>query len=176
MVNVENRRGVRVIAVFEGVKAILLLGAAAGMLTLFDKNLQETAEHWIRHLHLNPAHHLWHSFLTWIGGVDNKKLVTFAACAGLDASLRLVLAVGLWRQRSWAEWLTLVVVSVYIPFEVLTLVHRFALLKIALLAVNLAIVVYLAWVLWQRRGARKRAAAPAPFSPSRRAGRPQMGD
>jgi len=56
----------------------------------------------------------------------------------------LVEGVGLLRRRRWAEWLTVVVTASFIPFEIYELVRHPGAGKVAALALNLAIVVYLA--------------------------------
>jgi len=52
-------------------------------------------------------------------------------------------AVGLWYQRRWAEYLTFVVTTVFIPLEVYELTATVSWFKLVALIVNLAIVVYL---------------------------------
>ena len=65
-----------------------------------------------------------------------------AALAGY-AVLEGVEAVGLWYQRRWAEYLTFIVTTSFIPLEVYELIHKFTPLKVFALVVNLAIVIYL---------------------------------
>ncbi len=52
-------------------------------------------------------------------------------------------AVGLWLQRRWAEYLTLIATSALLPLEIYELTQRLSPLKIFTLIINLAIVVYL---------------------------------
>lgn len=52
-------------------------------------------------------------------------------------------AIGLWRQRRWAEYLTFVATTLLLPVEVYELAHRTTPLKIVALVVNLAVVIYL---------------------------------
>ena len=52
-------------------------------------------------------------------------------------------AVGLWYQQRWAEYLTFIVTTSFIPLEVYELIHKFTAFKIFALVVNVAIVVYL---------------------------------
>jgi uncharacterized membrane protein (DUF2068 family) len=59
------------------------------------------------------------------------------------AVLEGVEAVGLWRQKRWAEYLTLVATALFIPLEVYEIVHKGSPLKVVALVVNVAIVVYL---------------------------------
>lgn len=52
-------------------------------------------------------------------------------------------AFGLWYQRRWAEYLTLLVTASLLPLEVYELVQRLSVLKTMTLLINLAIVAYL---------------------------------
>ncbi len=59
------------------------------------------------------------------------------------ALLEGVEAVGLWLQRRWAEYLTFIATSVFLPLEVYELAHKLTPFKVFALIVNVAIVVYL---------------------------------
>jgi uncharacterized membrane protein (DUF2068 family) len=61
---------------------------------------------------------------------------------GLYAALVLVQAIGLWQNRAWAKGLVLATAGMSVPVEVYELGHRFTLLKLALLVVNLIIFGY----------------------------------
>jgi uncharacterized membrane protein (DUF2068 family) len=52
-------------------------------------------------------------------------------------------AVGLWFQRRWAEYLTFVVTTSFVPLEVYELVHKLTPFKVFALILNVAIVIYL---------------------------------
>jgi uncharacterized membrane protein (DUF2068 family) len=63
-------------------------------------------------------------------------VLSYAVLEGIEA-------IGLWFQKRWAEYLTFVATTVFLPLEVYELVHRLTPLKVVALIVNLAIVVYL---------------------------------
>lgn len=52
-------------------------------------------------------------------------------------------AVGLWYQRRWAEYLTLLVTASLLPLEVYELTQRLSILKMITLIINVAVVAYL---------------------------------
>ena len=56
-------------------------------------------------------------------------------------------AVGLWRERRWAEYLTALATFGFLPFEVHELIKRVTVLRVAGLVVNVAI---LAWLVWAK--------------------------
>ena len=76
---------------------------------------------------------------------DNHELHELAVASLAYAAVFLVEGIGLLRRRRWAEWLTVVVTASFIPFEIYELVHQPGAGKIAALALNVAIVAYLAW-------------------------------
>jgi len=57
-------------------------------------------------------------------------------------------AIFLWKERRWAEYLTVVATVGFIPFEVRELVTRVTFLRVSALVVNVAI---LLWLLWNKR-------------------------
>ena len=67
-----------------------------------------------------------------LGGV----LLAYAAVEGVEA-------VGLWYQQRWAEYLTFLVTTSLLPFEVYEISNRPSPLKILAFVVNVAVVVYL---------------------------------
>lgn len=77
--------------------------------------------------------------------VRSDRLPLFAVIAAGYALVELVEAVGLWRTRRWAEYLTLIVTASLLPLEVYELMNHVTPLKITAIVVNTAIVVYLLW-------------------------------
>jgi uncharacterized membrane protein (DUF2068 family) len=151
--------GVRVVAAVEATKGLLILAVGAGFFSLIHRDVQATAEHVVRALHMNPASRTPRIFLDLAEHATSSRLQFLALGALAYASLHLVEAYGLWRCKRWAEWLTVVAGGVYIPVEVYELWRGINWLKTGILVVNVAIVVYLARELWRSR---RRAAASAP--------------
>jgi len=77
----------------------------------------------------------------------------------LYATLFIIEGIGLWMDKLWAEWLTIVSTSALIPIELYELVREISGLKIGVLIVNIFVVAYLIRRLrikhWQRLNARR---------------------
>jgi uncharacterized membrane protein (DUF2068 family) len=76
-------------------------------------------------------------------------------------------AVGLWRERRWAEYLTVVATAGFVPYEVIELAGGVSALKVGALILNLVVLAYLLWSKelfgigrWRHRGVSE-AAGPA---------------
>lgn len=143
--------GVRVVAAFEAAKGALVLVAGFGLLAVVHRDMRTIAEELIRHLHLNPASRSPRIFLDAAERFSDVHLWLLAALAFAYAGLRLVEAYGLWRARRWAEWVAVGSGTIYLPFEVYELAHGVSWLKLCTFGGNVAIVVYMAYALWQSR-------------------------
>ena len=73
----------------------------------------------------------------------NSRLHLIGIVLAVYAVLEGVEAVGLWMQRRWAEYLTLIATAGLLPLEIYELYERITVLKIVALIVNLAVVAYL---------------------------------
>ncbi len=151
--------GLRGVALFEAGKGLLGLVAAVWVLTLRHKDMQEVAQSLLgalhKVLHIDPDRHFFQMLQHSVGGLTHRGLHLIAALIVLYALIRFVEAAGLWLEKEWAEWFALIAGSLYVPFEIYQLVHRPTGWKWLVLGINLAIVLYLAWLL--RDSYRRRA-------------------
>jgi uncharacterized membrane protein (DUF2068 family) len=73
----------------------------------------------------------------------SSTLYYVALVAAAYAVLEGCEAVGLWYQRRWAEYLTFVATTLFLPYEVYELTHTVTVFKLLAFLINLAIAVYL---------------------------------
>jgi len=137
-------RGVRLVAVVEGLKGALVLSAGVGLLSLLHRDLQAVAERLVRHSHLNPARHYPRIFIQAASHTNDSRLRFLAGLAFLYAVVRFIEAYGLWRMRVWAEWFAILAGSIYLPIEVYEIFRRATWMRALVLLTNLFIVAYLA--------------------------------
>jgi len=140
---VRARTGLRAVAVFEGVKGALVLAAGCGALALVHRDLQALAEEVVSHFHLNPASRYPRIFLEAADRFGDGRLRALAALAAAYATIRLLEAWGLWRERRWAEWLGAASGGLYVPVEIYELVRRVTSIRLLLLLGNTAVVLFL---------------------------------
>jgi uncharacterized membrane protein (DUF2068 family) len=76
---------------------------------------------------------------------DRHTVVVLMVSAVLYSIIEGVEAVGLWRERRWAEYLTALATAGFLPLEVHELIDRVTALRIGALVVNIAILVWLVW-------------------------------
>jgi uncharacterized membrane protein (DUF2068 family) len=136
-------KGVRTVATFEFTKGIVVVLAGFGIFRMRHKDIWGVAESFLEFLHVNPHAHLVGVFIDLVSRVSDVRLWKIAVVAAVYSILRFVEAYGLWYVRPWAEWLAIASGSIYIPFEVADLLRRPDWLRLLIIAINLAIVLYM---------------------------------
>jgi uncharacterized membrane protein (DUF2068 family) len=150
-------KAIRLVAYFEAAKALLVLAAGTGLLSLVNKDVYAFAAMLIEHAHLDPASKYPQIFLDAAAKVGNSRLLMLAAGALLYSLFHLVEAYGLYYERTWAELLAAISAAIYVPFEIAGLIHKPTLHAAVLLVVNLAVVALLVRALLRRRSAKSTA-------------------
>jgi len=144
---IRPHRGLQFIAAFKFVKAAVLVTAGLGALGFLSPARSAMAEDWLEGLALRQGHHFIAAWAERAGDflsvASARRLVELAIGAFLYAGLFVVEGVGLARARRWAEYLTVIATSSYLPFEVMALVHRPTLAPAATIVLNVAVVIYL---------------------------------
>jgi uncharacterized membrane protein (DUF2068 family) len=142
----------RLIAVDRALHFVLLalLSAAIFLFTAHEASLKRTFYRVITDLqggigggpvqtsHTGVLHELDRLFT-----LKSGTLHLLGAAVAAYAVLEGVEAIGLWYQKRWAEYLTFVATTAFLPLEVIELTKTVSPFKVTALIVNLAVVVYL---------------------------------
>lgn len=135
-----QRSALHAVALLEATKGALIIAAGFGLLALVHQDVQALAEEIVRHFHLNPASSIPRIFLDVAARADGGRLQLMAMGAFGYSSLRLAEAWGLWRGRTWAEWLGIVSGGIYLPIEIYELSIAITPVKIGIFFVNVVVV------------------------------------
>ena len=142
----DNRRRLRVVAIVDIIKGVLILGIALGVLHASSHVLENGGLSLLRLLDVDRTLAIPRHFLHLMQLADGERgWITVAA--GAYAMLRFVEAYGLWFTRNWARWLGLVSSCIYVPFELYYFLRGPSWTTFSVLMVNLIVV----WLLWPRR-------------------------
>jgi uncharacterized membrane protein (DUF2068 family) len=139
---------VRLIIVERTIIGILVLVLGAALLTN-SRGVVLLARQWVSELDVNPERRLIPTVLSTVlrpvGQFSTRTVVLTGIGALLFGALELTEAIGLARRRRWAEYLTVIAGCIGIPLEVEEVVRRQTPVRISILLINVAIVIYLAW-------------------------------
>ncbi|MDR3639987.1 MAG: DUF2127 domain-containing protein [Humidesulfovibrio sp.] len=150
-----TRSGLKLVALLELTKGVLVLAAGFGLLTLLHHDAVRAAEDLVDLFHLNPASRTPRIFIAAAATLTDARLWMLAAAALGYSLVRMVEATGLWLSKAWAEWFGALAGGIYIPFEIYELAMKVTWLRVGVLAVNAVIVGYLARELWRTKRARR---------------------
>jgi len=133
----------RTIAMFEVTKAAIVLLLGCGLFHLMHKNLDEVAERLVQVLHVNPEGKLSNLFFELASHSSDRNLWVLALGALAYASVRSTEAYGLWREREWAQWFSLLSTALYLPPELYWMLRHPSWLKCAVLIINIVIFLFM---------------------------------
>ena len=120
---------IRLIAVFKLVKAVLLIAIGVGALSL--RHHHGPLSTWIHALVFDPHGKYFHETVEKISGLDTRELTDIAVGSVVYAVVFAIEGVGLMRRRAWAEVLTVIITTSFIPLEIYELVEHRSWMKIA---------------------------------------------
>lgn len=135
--------GIALIALFKFLKAVLLLAVAFGAVGLLRHGISQASERILAMFSSGAERHAALAVVSRITPMSPKRIGELGIVAFLYAVVFLVEGTGLWLQRRWAEYLTIVVTASLIPFEIHELMQGVTVARVATLVVNVAVLVYL---------------------------------
>ena len=145
------QKGIHAVAVFEGVKGALVLAAGFGLLRLLHKDVHMIVCEFITHIHLNPVQKYPKIFIDLADNITDSKLWFFASFALIYSAFRFIEGYGLWKEKTWAEWLAVISGTIYLPVEIYEIGVKISFVKILALAANFVVLGVVAYVLIQKR-------------------------
>ncbi len=150
-----QRRVLRAVATLEFCKGVFVVLMGICALLLVHKDLWLYAESLLALLHINTDRRFAQMFLDMADNVTDARLWAAARIAFAYSILRFTEAYGLWRERTWAEWVAFVSGFLLLPFEIRELLRGVTLVRCSLLIANIAIVLYMLYIIISNRRERK---------------------
>ena len=133
--------------------AWLLLGI--GALRLLHKDLLDVAERWILALRFNPEGHFVSLLLGKLALIDPHRLKQISAAIFGMALLDAIEGMGLVLEKTWAEFVTLILTASFLPWELIGMYQHPTRIRVGLAIINLAVVFYLLWFVKMRMRERR---------------------
>jgi uncharacterized membrane protein (DUF2068 family) len=156
-----QRRVLRAVAALEFFKGVFVVLMGICAIALVHKDAWLIAERLLSRLHISTDRRSAQIFLDFADSVTDARLWAAVRIAFAYAALRFTEAYGLWKARTWAEWVALVSGALLLPLEVRQLFRGITFFRSALLVGNLAIVFYMLYVILENRRERRNAMPPS---------------
>lgn len=151
-----HNRGLLLIALYKGLQALLIASIGFGALHLLGRDAADEVASLADRLHFNPESRLVDFLLNEASLLNDPLLRRIELAAFCYAALGLAEAIGLYFEKTWAEYLTLLVTASFLPLELIEILRKLTPLRASLLGINLVVFFYLLWLVIAR--ARRRSA------------------
>lgn len=133
----------RFIALFKFTQALTLLLVALAAFQLLRPEVATMVQDWMDTLPIDSEQNLVQHLIGWATGLGTHQVMALGIGALVYGALFLLEGVGLWRRKTWAEWLTVVATALPIPLEIYEVVNHLSPLRVAAFVANVVIVTLL---------------------------------
>ena len=154
----QHNKGIFFVAILKLVNGLLFALLAIGLFKLLHKDVEGVLEQWLLAVRINPwNHHYVSAGVEKAGQVSDQKLEGLSALSFGYAALFLTEGIGLFYEKRWAEYLTVVATASFIPFEIYEVIRHCTGMKIILLVINVGILIFLLFKLREPRDGKEPA-------------------
>lgn len=156
----KHRAGLVLIAAYKLLGALLFIAIGVGALRLLHKDVNDLVWHaLVEVLHWNPESRLVNFVFEKAELLNDPLLKRIGFAAFCYAAVGILEAVGLYLEKTWGEFLTLFITASFLPFEVEELIRKITWVRAGLLVTNIAVLIYMIWLLGERAAQRRRTRA-----------------
>jgi len=154
-----QRQVLRAVAGFEFFKGTFVLAMGVCALALVHKDLWLYAESLLALFHINTDRRSAQMFLDFADNLTDARLWAAARIAFAYSILRFTEAYGLWKARTWAEWVAFTSGFLLLPLEIRELFRGITLLRSGMFLANVAVVLFMWYIIVSNRRERRNAAS-----------------
>lgn len=154
-----HNKGLVLIAAYKFLQALLFIAIGVGALRLVHRDVDDVFSRIVSDLRFNPESRFVNFVLDKASLLNDPLLRRIGLAAFSYAALGTLEGIGLYLEKAWGEYLTLIITASFIPFEIHELMRRATWSRGALFGVNVLVFLYLLKVVLERRPRRSRSAA-----------------
>jgi uncharacterized membrane protein (DUF2068 family) len=146
-----RNRWLTLIAAFKLSQAALFIAVGVGALRLLHKDVGDLVSQLVDHLRfINPESRLVEFVLDKSSLIDDRILRRIGAGVFIYAGLDIIEGTGLYLEKIWGEYMTLVITASFLPWEIFEVIRRVTWIRAGLLVVNALVFFYLLKIVIER--------------------------
>ena len=155
-----HNMGLVLIAAYKLFIALIFVAVGVGALHLIGKDVGDIFSSLASDLRFNPEGRFVNFVLDRASLLDDPALRRIGFVAFCYSAVSIVEAIGLYLEKAWAEYLTLAITASFLPIEIRELLHRFTWVHVGIFVINVAVLVYLIFIVLERHRKKRQAKAP----------------
>jgi uncharacterized membrane protein (DUF2068 family) len=154
-----HRTGLVLIAAYKLLGALLFIAIGVGALRLLHRDIDDVVWRMIADLKMNPESRMVNFLFEKAELLNDPLLRRIGVVAFCYAAVGILEAIGLYLEKTWGEFLTLIITASFLPVEIHELMRRLTWVRMGLLVANVLVLIYLIWMLGESAAHRRRSRA-----------------
>jgi uncharacterized membrane protein (DUF2068 family) len=147
-----HARGLLVVGIYKLSKAIFFAALGAGALNLVHRNLGDLILRFVDDIRIiDPEGHFVSLLMDRADLIGGHQLRQASIAFFGYAVLCLIEGIGLILRKGWAEYFTVILTVLAMPWECYEILEHYTVFKLALLLINIVVLLYLMWVLKKKK-------------------------
>ncbi len=138
-----HNTGLVLIAAYKFLLALFFIGIGVGAMRLLHKDIDDVLTRIASDLRFNPESRFVNFVLDKASLLNDPMLRRIGLAAFCYAALGIIEGIGLYLEKAWAEYLTLIITASFLPFEIHELVRKLTWIRVSLLVINILVLLYL---------------------------------
>lgn len=145
-----HHKGLLFIAGYAFLKALLFFIVGIGAIHFLYKDIGDELLEWVHELRVDPTSHVVNTLLEHADTITHTQIRNFSIAVFVYTALNLTEAIGLYFEKVWAEYMTLIITGSFLPLELYELFHKQTIFRAGLLVANLLVFIYLLAIVTMR--------------------------
>lgn len=150
----KHRAGLVVIASYKLLGAMVCVAIGVGALKLIGKDIEDVLARIATDLRL-PESRFVNMIFDRAQLLDDPMLKRIGFAAFCYAAVGVLEAIGLYLEKTWGEFLTLIITASFLPLEIHEIMRRLTWVRVGMFTVNMLVLIYLIWMLGERAAQRR---------------------
>ena len=147
-----HARGLLVVGLYKLIKSIFFAALGAGALNLVHRNLGDLILRFVDDVRIiDPEGHFVNLLMDRADLIGGHQLRQASIAFFGYSVLCLIESTGLILRKGWAEYFTVVLTILAMPWEGYEVLEHYTIFKLALLLLNILVLLYLLWVLKKKK-------------------------
>jgi uncharacterized membrane protein (DUF2068 family) len=138
-----HNKGLVLIAAYKFLLALFFLAIGVGAMRLLHKDIDDVVARIASDLRFNPESRFVNFVLDKASLLNDPILRRIGLAAFCYSALGILEGIGLYLEKAWAEYLTIIITASFLPFEVHEIMQRLTWVRVGLLVINVVVFIYL---------------------------------
>jgi uncharacterized membrane protein (DUF2068 family) len=145
-----HNKGLVLIAAYKLITALFFIAVGVGALHLVHRDIDDVVSQIASDLRFNPESRFVNFILDKASFLNDPLLRRIGLAAFCYAGLGILEGIGLYLEKAWGEYLTLIITASFLPWEIHEIIRRMTWQRVSLFILNVLVLLYLVFILMER--------------------------